>query len=134
MHFETPIYATVEQLRDLVIRAVAQFRRDIKPVLGVTLIEEVGVMAILVRRAAVARGTDKLPFYGQLTEVVEYTEFLLKGAFNTKHLPASMYAAANSYLGLARQATHSHRDRARIANLARRRGFAVDHPLTKVYS
>jgi hypothetical protein len=31
-----------------------------------------------------------------------------------------LYAAANSYLGLARQMTHSHRDRARIANLARR--------------
>jgi RNA-directed DNA polymerase len=44
-----------------------------------------------------------------------------------------VYAAANSYLGLARQATHGHRDRARIANLARRRGFAVDRELTKVY-
>lgn len=42
-------------------------------------------------------------------------------------------AAANSYLGLARQATRSHRDRARIANLVRRRGLAVDHQLTKAY-
>jgi RNA-directed DNA polymerase len=35
----------------------------------------------------------------------------------------SVYAAANSYLGLARQATHSHTDRARICNVVRRRGF-----------
>ena len=41
---------------------------------------------------------------------------------------------ANSYFGLLRQTTHSHRDRARLANLARRRGHAVDHPLTKAYA
>lgn len=44
-----------------------------------------------------------------------------------------VYAAANSYLGNARQTTHGHRDRCRIANVVRRRGFAVDHQLTKVY-
>lgn len=49
-------------------------------------------------------------------------------------LPAAGVAqAATSYLGLARQATHNRRDRARVANAARRRGFAVDHQLTKVY-
>ena len=42
--------------------------------------------------------------------------------------------AANSYLGLARQATHSHRDRVRIARVAMRRGLAVDHGVTKVYA
>jgi len=46
---------------------------------------------------------------------------------------ADVYAAANSYLGLARQASHSHHDRARICNAVRRRGFAVNHQLTKVY-
>lgn len=44
-----------------------------------------------------------------------------------------VYAAANSYLGNARQATHSHADRVRIAKEVRWRGFAVDHELTKVY-
>lgn len=43
-------------------------------------------------------------------------------------------ASATSYLGLLRQATHSHRDRCRIANIARRRGRAVDHALTKAYA
>ena len=42
-------------------------------------------------------------------------------------------AAACSYLGLARQPSHGHTDQARIANAARKRGFAVDHQFTKVY-
>jgi hypothetical protein len=40
---------------------------------------------------------------------------------------------ANSYFGLLRQATHSHGDRARLANIVRRRGLAVDHQLRKAY-
>lgn len=44
-----------------------------------------------------------------------------------------VWAAANSYLGLARQASHGHADQARIANAARARGLAVDHRLTKAY-
>lgn len=44
-----------------------------------------------------------------------------------------LHQSANSYLGLLRQVTHSHADRARIANLVRRRGLAVDHHLTKAY-
>ncbi len=39
----------------------------------------------------------------------------------------------NSYFGLARQATASHSDRARIANAARRRGHSVKADLTKAY-
>lgn len=46
---------------------------------------------------------------------------------------AEVPATANSYLGLARQATHSHNDRAALANVIRSRGFAVDHALTKTY-
>jgi RNA-directed DNA polymerase len=45
-----------------------------------------------------------------------------------------LWRSANSYLGLARQATHSHRDRCRLANVLRRRGVAVDHNLTKAYA
>jgi hypothetical protein len=39
----------------------------------------------------------------------------------------------NSYFGLARQATASHHDRARIANAARRRGHSVKTDFTKAY-
>lgn len=46
---------------------------------------------------------------------------------------AEVHEAATSYLGLCRQATHSHRDRARLANAARLRGFSIDRHLTRVY-
>lgn len=47
---------------------------------------------------------------------------------------AQVYAATNSYLGLARQTTRNHRARVQIANVARDRGLAVDHKLTKAYA
>jgi RNA-directed DNA polymerase len=40
---------------------------------------------------------------------------------------------ANSYFGLLGQATASHHDRALLANVARDRGHAVNHALTKTY-
>lgn len=44
------------------------------------------------------------------------------------------FASGNSYLGLARQASHSHHDQALIANLLRRRGHTVEGKnLTKVF-
>ena len=46
---------------------------------------------------------------------------------------AEALPAINSYFGLARQATASHSDRARIANAARRRGHSVKADLTKAY-
>jgi len=46
----------------------------------------------------------------------------------------NVHESTCSYFGLFRQATHSQRDRARLANVARRRGFAVDHALTKAYA
>lgn len=44
-----------------------------------------------------------------------------------------IHTTANSYFGLMRQTTHSHHDRALVANVARRRGFTVDATLTKIY-
>lgn len=50
-------------------------------------------------------------------------------------LPASEAGvAANSYFGLLRQASHSARDRARLARAVLRRGVAVDQHLTKAYT
>lgn len=40
---------------------------------------------------------------------------------------------ANSYFGLLRQTTHSHADRARLANLLRRRGHTISGDFTKTY-
>lgn len=46
---------------------------------------------------------------------------------------ADLFETANSYFGLLRQATHSHHDRARLANIVRRRGHAVNQRLTQTY-
>lgn len=40
---------------------------------------------------------------------------------------------ANSYFGLLRQATHSHHERALLANAVRQRGHSVKGDLTKTY-
>jgi hypothetical protein len=49
-------------------------------------------------------------------------------------MPADdVYTAANSYLGLLRQATHSHHDRALVAGAALSRGHAVNGSFTKVF-
>jgi hypothetical protein len=49
-------------------------------------------------------------------------------------MPADdVHQSANSYFGLFRQATHSHHDRARLANAVRRRGHCIHGSLTKAY-
>ncbi|HYW57716.1 MAG TPA: RNA-directed DNA polymerase [Polaromonas sp.] len=47
--------------------------------------------------------------------------------------PNDVFASGNSYLGLLRQSTHSHTDRARLANVLRGRGFTIKRDLTKIY-
>ena len=44
-----------------------------------------------------------------------------------------LFETANSYFGLLGQATHSHHERARLANVLRRRGHSVKADLTKIY-
>jgi hypothetical protein len=49
-------------------------------------------------------------------------------------MPADeVFAAGNSYLGLVRQASHSHADQAAIANVLRGRGHSVKGDLSKIY-
>jgi retron-type reverse transcriptase len=44
---------------------------------------------------------------------------------------ADVHQSANSYFGLLRQASHSHHDRARLANAVRRRGYCINGTITK---
>ncbi|WP_370624281.1 RNA-directed DNA polymerase [Chromobacterium haemolyticum] len=44
-----------------------------------------------------------------------------------------IFETANSYFGLLGQATASHHDCAKLANVLRRRGFCVNHSLTKIF-
>ena len=46
---------------------------------------------------------------------------------------ADVHASGNSYFGLLRQATHSHYDRARLANALRRRGHCINSSFTKAF-
>lgn len=46
---------------------------------------------------------------------------------------ADLFASSNSYLGLLRQASHSHHDRALLINIMRDRGHVVKSDLTKVF-
>jgi hypothetical protein len=51
-----------------------------------------------------------------------------------KQMPAeNLFASGNSYFGLLRQATHSHGDRARLANALRKRGHCINGQLTQTY-
>jgi RNA-directed DNA polymerase len=82
----------------------------------------------------IERGID---FVGQVLKPHRRT--LRRRTFNSalyrlEAMPAEdIPESATSYLGLLRQCTHSHHDRARVANVCRLRGFSVDHELTKVY-
>jgi retron-type reverse transcriptase len=82
----------------------------------------------------IARGVD---FVGQVIRPWVRTtrkRTLNEGARRLAQMPAAdVHAAANSYFGLLRQATGSHADRAKLANIVRRRGHAVNHKLTKAY-
>jgi RNA-directed DNA polymerase len=82
----------------------------------------------------IARGID---FVGQVIKPWRrtlrrrtYRQALARTA--TIH-PADLLQTANSYFGLLRQATHSHHDRARLANVVRDRGHCVDGGFTKTY-
>ncbi|MCR4301978.1 MAG: RNA-directed DNA polymerase [Sulfuricaulis sp.] len=51
-----------------------------------------------------------------------------------EHMPAAdLFESGNSYFGLLRQATHSHHDRTRIAQILRSRGHRLNPALTKTY-
>ncbi len=46
---------------------------------------------------------------------------------------SDLFETANSYFGLLRQTTHGHHDRARLANVLRKRGRCIKADLTKTY-
>ena len=82
----------------------------------------------------VARGVD---FVGQV--IKPWRRTTRRRTFNealsrTSQMPADeLFETANSYFGLLRQATHSHRDRARLGNVLRRRGHCIDKRFTKTF-
>lgn len=82
----------------------------------------------------VARGID---FVGQV--IKPWRRITRRRTFNEALRRVStidagdLFETANSYFGLLRQATHSHYDRALLANALRDRGHSVKSDLTKIY-
>lgn len=82
----------------------------------------------------VARGID---FAGQV--IKPWRRTLRRRTFNeaisrTRTTErAGLFETANSYFGLLRQTTHSHHDRAQLANALRQRGHSVKADFTKTY-
>ncbi|WP_454844859.1 RNA-directed DNA polymerase [Ralstonia thomasii] len=82
----------------------------------------------------IARGID---FVGQVIRPwVRHTRkrTLHSGIQRVREIPAAdVYQVTNSYFGLLRQATGSHTERAKLANVALQRGHPVNRQLTKIY-
>lgn len=96
--------------------------------LGVRLNESKTILQL------VARGVD---FVGQV--IAPHRRTLRKKTRNAalqrmRTMPADeIYPSGQSYFGLFDQATHSHGDRARLANVLLQRGFSVDRAFTHTY-
>jgi hypothetical protein len=82
----------------------------------------------------VARGID---FVGHVLKPWRRTtrkRTLATAVRRLRSMPAAdTFAAGNSYLGLLRQATHSHADQALVCNVLRQRGHAVNGDLAKIF-
>ena len=82
----------------------------------------------------IARGVD---FVGQVVKPGRRTirRRTFKEAIRRVRQVAApdLLETANSYFGLLRQASHSHHDRARLANVIRDRGHSIKADLTKTY-
>lgn len=82
----------------------------------------------------IARGID---FTGQLIKPwrrITRRRTFISAKNRLSDMPdADVYQSANSYFGLLRQATHSHHDRADLANLLRNRGYSIKSDLSKTY-
>ena len=110
LHSELPIYKVAYDLCDYAVDLVRNMPRDVKSVIGGELRDQCLALVVRIFRANVAR--DKVVHLTDLIERLQVAELLLR---------------------LLRQASHSHGDRAELANLLRRRGFSVDRTFTKTY-
>lgn len=82
----------------------------------------------------IERGVD---FVGQIIKPWHRTtrrRTFSEALSRTGQTPADeLFETANSYFGLLRQATHSHIDRARLANILRRREHCINKGFTQTY-
>ncbi len=72
--------------------------------------------------------TSELPIYKVAYDLLDAITDLARNMPDDE-----LYQSANSYFGLLRQATHSHCDRARLANVLRYRGHCINKGFTKTF-
>jgi hypothetical protein len=78
LHSDTEIYRAVVDLQRFAVRAAVNMRRDVKPILGARLVDESLWMAVLVRRANIARDEHKVPHLDELLEQLEVVQVTLR--------------------------------------------------------
>ena len=92
LHHETEIYRAVIDLQRLALRAAVNMRRDVKPILGSRLVDESLWMAVLVRRANIARDGDKIPHLNDLLEQLEIAQVTLRLGRDLAYIPNNVFA------------------------------------------
>lgn len=78
LHSDTDIYAAVVDLAKATIPALRQLPRDVKPMLGEVIRDEVLWLGVLVMRMNKARDAAKLPVIEDLLEHLELATFALR--------------------------------------------------------
>jgi hypothetical protein len=116
LHTELKIYKAAHALTTLASRLVAHMPRNHRSVDGALLVGHSRAILKHIRHSVTRRRT--------------VNEGLRRVAAAAS---TDVYARANSYFGLLRQASASHHDRARLANVVRDRGHAADAAFTKTF-
>jgi hypothetical protein len=123
------IYKAADALLAFALRVQTQVPRAYRVAVGQKVCHE--CVEILL---SVARGIE---FVGHVLKPWRRTtrkRTLATAMERLRTMPAAdTFTAGNSYLGLLRQASHSHHDRARVAQVLLRRGHAVKGDLSKIY-
>ena len=92
LHHETEIYASVIALAKFSILAARQMPRDVKMLLGKTLVDEAVWMGVLVMRMNKAQDQAKLPIIEEIIEHVEISTINLRLARDMKFIPTKAFA------------------------------------------
>lgn len=92
LHHELPIYKDAYGLFSLVLKITRNFPRDVKQILGKSVLDECAKLMTLVFRANVAR--DKVPHIEELQERLQVVEQFLRASRDERFITPNQYANA----------------------------------------
>lgn len=132
LHTELPIYRKAYELLSVAVEITRNIPRDFKRLLGDKIRDECLEITVLIFRANVCR--DKVPHITDLIEKLQIVELTLRLSCDMRLISKGQYAKAIRLTqDVGRQASRSHRDRARLGRLLLRRGQCMNGALTKTY-